>query len=110
MDNDFLVSSFTMVVVVVVVADGESSASSAGEAKVSPLMRGCLIVVVSSSSSSCNEDEPSSMSRSCSIRGDIFLHIVVTIVAIFMASVAERANFRVCCGYVRCGTVVTETF
>ncbi len=68
-DNDLLVSSFA------VAADGESSAAAAEVFDVSPLMRGCLIVV--SSSSSCNEDEPSSMSRSCSIRGDIFLHMVI---------------------------------
>ena len=66
-DNDLLLSSFA--------ADGESSAAAAGVFDVSPLMRGCLIVV--SSSSSWNEDEPSSMSRSCSIRGDIFLHMVI---------------------------------
>jgi len=66
-DDFFLVASST----IMLVTDGESSVSAAD---VSLLMRGCLIV---SSSSSCNDEEPSSISRSCSIRGDIFLHIVV---------------------------------
>ena len=74
-DDFFLVSSSTTTSMVSA-ADGESSASEAEEV-VSPLMRGCLIVV--SSSSSCKDDEPSSMSRSCSIRGDIFLHILLQI-------------------------------
>ena len=64
--DDFLVSSST----IMLCADGESSVS----ADVSLLMRGCLIV---SSSSSCNEEEPSSISRSCSIRGDIFLWLLL---------------------------------
>jgi len=64
-DDFFLVSSST----IMLCADGESSVS----ADVSLLMRGCLIV---SSSSSCNDEEPSSISRSCSIRGDIFLWLL----------------------------------
>jgi hypothetical protein len=50
-----------------VVADGASSAAS-----VLLLMRGCLITI---SSFSDGDDEPSSISRSSSIRGDIILHI-----------------------------------
>lgn len=65
--EDDLVASST------VFADGESSAS----AGLLSLMSGCLMV----SSSSWNDEEPSSMSRSCSIRGDIFLHMVVVIAA-----------------------------
>ena len=71
-EDDFVESS-------TVFADGESSAS----AGLLSLMSGCLMV----SSSSWNDEEPSSMSRSCSIRGDIFLHMVVVIAAVVVVLV-----------------------
>ena len=63
--DDFLVSS------TIISADGESSAS----AELPSLMSGCLMV----SSSSWEDEPPSSMSRSSSIRGDIFLQMVIVV-------------------------------
>ena len=63
--DDFLVSS-TMV------TDGEF------------LMRGCLITV-----SSYDDEEPNSISRSSSMRGDIFLHIVANV---WRVRSSERVN------------------
>ena len=62
--DDFLVSS-------TISADGESSAS----AELPSFMSGCLMV----SSSSWEDEPPSSMSRSSSIRGDIFLQMVIVV-------------------------------
>ena len=62
--DDFLVSS-------TISADGESSAS----AELPSLMSGCLMV----SSLSWEDEPPSSMSRSSSIRGDIFLQMVIVV-------------------------------